>query len=225
MSSQLTFHGRSAFASGKLIFWPSIGCPLNNSRWLSLADCVWRFPLCFRSRTTLYPVYESYEGIHKFFAKLGLKEAPTVGDVVVELKYFSQGWMDRSIAKALLQELNGCLSSERDSSELHTIKDLMVIPVLVRQGDSEQIQFLNCIQSGWFIADTTRLRKCFEQMVPLLDFEPAELESISLVLEQLDLSKLKLSTLVEQKHLIRGQPILNLDLTIKLKEKTAYLLE
>lgn len=121
---------------------------------------------------------------------LGLENAGA-SDIVRELKTFSGQISNIETIKELLLVLDEFIYRHRGEEEkLGKLKaaSIKVLPVRC-----EGTELRSCADRDWFIPDRSRLEKCFEGRVHLLDFDQPTLKKLSRVLQALGVQHRTLS--------------------------------
>ena len=164
-----------------------------------------------------------YPKLETLFVKhLGVQNA-SIGNMVDELLKCKGQIPEVENIKGLLEAINARLSMNYDDDSINRLHDARVFPTCISTG---AVQLHSCLDTDWFIADTDRLRGCFEDKLLVLDFPTKDTKNtgrLEPLLKRLSLLDRRLSGVVKEKTLTTGTLDLEKNTTTSLRSKAKYI--
>lgn len=182
--------------------------------WVPTSICLWTSSTRISGK---HAIRDSYNALHNFFVRNLNVEKPTLEIYVKELKMLAERHQDASIdrIKYLIKDLNG-QSPKR--GVLEDLKPCRILPVRNADGTT----FLTNCGSVFAIVDRPILGRLFQDKVPILDFDPAEVHSLQPFLTSLDLDDHYMSCAVAESTSAENGSI-DEDLSYKIRERASAL--
>lgn len=188
----------------------------NLHRWVPLQDCVWDAPSCLKS---LHRLANRYQDCRKLFCEILQIGNSTSEQIVNELETLplSAPIPDR---KELLLQLNEHIERSRLQPFVPQFRNKVIVPV----ARDDVIRIESYDSSEWYLADWKSLRDSFRGKIWLLEFTVEEVRKSSALINAMCWENKLLSTVVRVSQRPVGDPVLDLGLTAKLRERAEYLM-
>ncbi|KAI7554988.1 hypothetical protein KC331_g156 [Hortaea werneckii] len=206
---------RSTFENMALIFIASSTL----SRWVSLSECRWTAnPAlglhCLRTR------YQDFRDL--FQLTLQVKNADAV-DIVNELDSVNDAHNPAAKAERLLTALttlSSLSSAEHNAVQSIEEKAMKIFPIM---DAGSPVRLCSALDDKWYIADRQRLHEAFKGKIGLLHFETAARDTVSALVELLNLENRCLGNLVQEETKADGAVVYESELTDMVRSKAVYL--
>ncbi|KAH8820670.1 hypothetical protein F5884DRAFT_745017 [Xylogone sp. PMI_703] len=204
-----------SFKVHKLIFIPDESSNRGGT-WVGIDECVWNGPACLRAIPCLEKHYPEHQ--HLLRDTLRVRDAD-IKTLVSEARHILATDEIDHIAQVFIT-ISKYLEIANDSNTVIPLTESCIFPVATGKLQSGFNSLHSAAESEmWFIADRTHLKDSFENLVPLLAFDPTIVEQIGLLINALGLEHRLLSTVAKGVSKTKGKTSLHLGYTKSLRKR------
>lgn len=190
-----------------------------NGKWITLTNCVWEAPRCLHNVLSLALHYGSVRLLFK-----SILSVPDAGidHFIAELIILDNDLSSVDRIKEMLLELSIRVKLQ-PKSKLDALNHRKIFPVLAIDG---KLQLFTAGDWRWFIPDAPHLKKAFNGVLPLLDYDITSQERLEPLLHHMKVWDKRLSQNVVEQEVVEGmdEAILEQYWTDSFQEKVHYLL-
>ncbi|KAG9951782.1 hypothetical protein KCU85_g2688, partial [Aureobasidium melanogenum] len=190
-----------------------------NGKWITLTNCVWEAPRCLQNVLSLALHYAPVRTLFK--SVLSVPDAG-IDHFVAELVMLDNDVSSMDRIKEMLLELSVRVKSQ-PKSKIDALDHRKIFPVLATDG---KLQLLTAGDWRWFIPDAPHLKKAFNGVLPLLDYDITSQERLEPLLHHMKVWDKRLSQNAIEQEVVEGldEAVLEHDSTDSFQEKVHYLL-